>query len=351
MRSTIVVFIVAICAATSSFSQTSVLEGLARQALPNCGGEVQYKEEQLAQPLPAGISGKAVTLESDSPGCGGSLVAALTPRGNFYLGSPWFVGNRNGTPAERIRAFALDRIHESFTPKVGTERNPDGLLPVELLQTTEYGKVRMTGWVDPAGTVFFPGIFFPPKSDFARHRLQQISGVLAHSPSLGPADAPVTLVEFSDFQCPSCKAASSYLNPLLEKHASKVRYIRVDYPLVSSHPWAFGAAVIGRAIASQKPDAFWKYKDAVYANQGNLNLFMLEDFARGFVSDHDLDLEAFNKAIASEEVRRQILDSIAAAYALQVYGTPSFLVNGQPVLAGPDGRNLEAALQKEISRR
>lgn len=353
MRSTVAAFIAALCLAGSSQAQTTVLEGLVRQALPDCPAAVKYTEAPLSQALPSGFSGKIVNLESESAACAGSYVAALSPGGNFYLGSPWFLAEHTGTPGERIRAFGLAHLQESFTPNVGPQKNGDGLLPVDLTYTTEYGKVRLQGWIDPAGTVFFPGMFFPARTDFARHRLDQISAVLAHSPSSGPRDAPVTLVEFSDFQCPSCKASASYLKPLLEKHAGKVRYARVDYPLVSSHPWAFGAAVIGRAIARQNPEAFWKYKDAVYASQGNLNLFVLEDFARGFVSDHDLDLEAFNSAISSEEIRQQILESIAAAYKLQVHGTPTFLVNGRPVVSGPEGAHLasviEAALKKQTA--
>jgi protein-disulfide isomerase len=333
-----------------TYAQSTILEPLARRSVIDCGSEIKLTQEDLRLKLPPGFSGKQVKVESSAPGCSGMNAAIVTPSGNFFFGSPWPLSGIEGTPAERIRKFALTNFNQSFQPTIATERNADGLLPVTLTYTTEYGRVPMEGFVDPAGTIFFPGILYPTTGDFRRTRLERLAPVLTNSPGWGPVNAAVTVVEFSDFQCPSCKNAAAFVKPIVEKYGDQVRYTRIDYPLVTSHPWAFGASVIGRAIYKQSPEAFWKFKDAVYENQSALNLFTLEDFARGFVSDHDLNVETFNTDIASPAITAQILDSIAAAHALQVHGTPTFLVNGDLFYAGAEGKNLDAAIARALKK-
>ena len=326
-------------------------EPLVRRALPDCEGTVKLTEVDIKMALPAGFVGKAFQAKSEpqSHACEGQHAAILSPRGRVYVGNPWPLKQLQGTPVERMREFALQALGAHLTPNIGSQKNEDGLLPVELVYTTEGGKVAMPGWVDEAGTTFFPGHFYPASGKIGPLRLEKIAPLLQKSPTRGKADAKVTLIEFSDFQCPSCKVSTRFVNPLLEKYGDRIRYIRVDFPLVTAHPWAMGAAIIGRAIYQQNPEAFWKFKEAVYQNQSSLNLFTLEDFARGFVTDHDLNLESFNTAIASEETRKQILDSLSAGNAIQVVGTPTFLVNGVLVNPGENGKHLAARIEQALS--
>jgi protein-disulfide isomerase len=121
-----------------------------------------------------------------------------------------------------------------------------------------------------------------------------------------------------------------------------VRYVRYDLPLLTMHPWAFPAAVAGRAIYRQKPDLFWQYKDQVYANQEKLNTFTIDDFARGFAQDHDLDLKKYDADVSSPELQTSILAGAGAALSNDIRATPSYLVNGTNVDAGTDGKALEA---------
>jgi protein-disulfide isomerase len=140
------------------------------------------------------------------------------------------------------------------------------------------------------------------------------------------------------------------MKPLLERYADQVRYVRLDLPLVSAHPWAFSAALAGRAIYRQSPEAFWQYKEAIYENQGQLNAFALEDFINGFVADHDLDVKRFQSDILSDTLRDEILSSIATSFAVPVLGTPTFLVNGEIVSAGENGANLEKVLKEKLGK-
>ena len=108
------------------------------------------------------------------------------------------------------------------------------------------------------------------------------------------------------------------------------------------HPWAFPAAVAGRAIYRQKPDLFWQYKEQVYANQEKLNTFTIDDFARGFAQDHDLDLKKYDADVSSPELQSAILAGAGTALSNDIRATPTYLVNGTNVDAGTDGKALEA---------
>ena len=86
----------------------------------------------------------------------------------------------------------------------------------------------------------------------------------AGEPSLGPADAPVTIVEFSDYQCPHCRQSQATLKTLLRRYPGKVRLVHRDYPVPQLHPGAAAAAEAARCAGEQ--EAFWPYHDLLYAN-------------------------------------------------------------------------------------
>ncbi len=91
---------------------------------------------------------------------------------------------------------------------------------------------------------------------------------VAHQPSFGPANAAVTIVEFGDFECPSCRAEAPLLRELIPKlFPNKVRIVFKDYPLESIHPWARAASIAGRCVFRQNAQAFWKFYDWDYQNQ------------------------------------------------------------------------------------
>src|SRR5438067_11409938 len=91
---------------------------------------------------------------------------------------------------------------------------------------------------------------------------------LDNQPGFGPANAPVTIVEFGDLQCPSCRAEAPLLRQILpELYRDKVRIVFKDFPLESIHPWARAASIAARRIFRQNNEAFWKFYDWEYMNQ------------------------------------------------------------------------------------
>lgn len=351
MRKIVLSLASAVVFASAAFAadKAVVSDDLLKASLQVCQGQPTFTREPMTQPLPQGFKGEYVTVKSDSISCAGQYAAVITPAGEYFVGIPWPLAGISGTPAEKLRQFGRDRLNQSFTAEIDSLRSKSGLYHVILKQKTEFGDIPIEGWIDSQGTMFFAGSFHDPSDDVMKARLAEIQKATTLAPTKGPADAPVWVIEFSDFQCPSCKRAAGFFKPILAKYGDRIRYTRVDLPLVSSHPWAFAAALAGRAIYRQSPEAFWQYKDAVYEMQDDLSIFTLEDFVKGFVKDHDLDLDKYQKDVESQALRDEILASVGTAFSQQIFGTPTYLVNGVMVDAETNGSGLETYIGKLLA--
>jgi len=346
--------LVAALVATSTFAADPTpddkFEKLVRQALPVCA-DMKISTKDFPQKLPAGMKASVVTIKSSRPSCVGQFLGVTSPSGSFFLGAPWLIGDEPGaTIEEKVKSFAWSKMQESMTAVVDRNSTREGLFPITLYQVTERGKVPMSGLVDRDGKAVFVGNFYSPSSDASAARLKAFEPFLSVAPTRGAAKPEVTIVEFSDFQCPSCRHSAHYAESIIEKHGDSVRYVRYDLPLVSSHPWALGAALAGRAVYKQKPELFWDFKKQIYANQDKLSAFTFYDFARAWAQDHDLDLAKYDADIESEEVRNQLLKGVGAAFSNEVRATPTYMVNGVFVDAGDDGKALEAYVEKLLKK-
>jgi hypothetical protein len=316
-------------------------EKLVRQSLPACA-EMKLYRSDLPAKLPTGMTGYILDVESPQHACHGRHVAITTTGGSFYLGVPWFLTEAEGAnPAEKLKSFAWKQTQQNVTVTFGRERTRDGLIPVTMTQATESGGLPIEGEMDAGGKVFFMGHFQPISADPAVVRRKAFDRFLANAPTRGSASAEVTIVEFSDFQCPSCKRSAEYVEPIVAQFPDKVRYVRYDLPLVFAHPWAFSAAVSGRAVYRQKPELFWTFKKQIYENQDRLTTFTFDDFARNFASDNDLDLKRYDADITSKEIREEILNGVGAAFSYDVRATPTYMINGVFVDAGDAGKALQ----------
>ena len=338
-----------LCAPAFAIDVDPKLDAAVRDLMPVCAdGTVKYDE--LSVKLPARFKGAMVTVESPSHSCDSAFAAVLTPSEAVFVGNPWPLSREDGsTIEEKLKNFTWRNMHETMTATVDRTRNADGLFPVTLHQATTNGKLPLAGFVDAEGQVFFFGRFRPRGEDVRASRSKVFDAFVANAPAKGPANAAVTIVEFSDFQCPSCQRASGWIDPILARHGDKVRYVRYDLPL-SGHNWAFGAALAGRAVHRQKPELFWEYKKQVYANQGNLNPFSFWDWARGFASDNELDLAKYDADLASAEIKNEILNAAGTALTNDIRATPSYLINGSLVDAGADGKPLADYVDKLLAK-
>ncbi|MBI2214236.1 MAG: thioredoxin domain-containing protein [Acidobacteria bacterium] len=332
--------------ASASAQATAASDPVLDLFLPNCA-ESKLTSESFGGKLPGGMTGEIFSLESSDPSCHFGSVRVKTGDGRTWVGNPWPLYNQSGTPVEKIKALAWSALQLSVVIEPGATEG--ALQKLRVSHVTESGRIPVDGVVDTAGTMFFPGDFAKNAADMKAKIDARLAPIIAVSPTRGPKDAPVTIVEFSDFQCPSCKRGSEAFEPIFEAASGKVRHIRIDMPIIKSHPWAFPAAIIGRAIWRQNPDVFWKYKKTVYEGQADLNAFEIDRFGRNFAEDHGLDLKRYDADVASEDIQKEILAGLGTAFTMQVAATPTYFVNGTIVATGADSAHLKAYVEKLLT--
>ena len=143
-------------------------------------------------------------------------------------------------------------------------------------------------------------------------------------PALGPADAPVTLVEFTDYQCPFCGRHNNVTAPKLREHYGEMlRIVVLHFPLADIHPLAPKAAEAAECAADQ--GKFWEYNDTLHADQSAIRPSDLVAHAGAL----ELDTATFEECLESGEKRPLIEEHIRAAVEAGARGTPFFMVNGQ----------------------
>lgn len=147
---------------------------------------------------------------------------------------------------------------------------------------------------------------------------------LDKEPNWGNADAPVTIVEFSDFQCPYCGQGKVRLTELKKMYGKKLHVVYKQYPL-PSHPDARPAAEASMCVNEQGSDKFWKFHDMLFDNQQALAEANLKDYAKKV----GVDMKKFEECFAAKKYAPQIDASIAEGQRLGVNSTPSFFVNSQ----------------------
>ncbi len=172
----------------------------------------------------------------------------------------------------------------------------------------------------------------------------------AFGPSRGGQNPPIDIVEFSDLQCPHCKAAQ----PIVEKLAAdfpQVRFTFQQFPLPASlHPWALKAAQYADCAGQMNKDAFWKYVDAIFENQGGIALATADDKLKELATANGLDAQKISACAASPETDARIKKSQALGAALEVNETPTVFINGRrvPGIANIPYDNLKQLVQFEI---
>lgn len=320
-----------------------------RAALPVCG-DAKVKYEASPVKMPPGFKSVLVQIESARPACSGQMIAVMTGTGGFFLGSPWPIADEPGTIEEKLAGFTLRNLREAMTVTVDRKApTEDGLLPVTVWQATEAGKLGLTGFADPRGQIFFLGNFHRLNADVVSQRTKAFDTFVANAPVKGAAGSAVTIMEFSDFQCPSCRRSSGYADSIIARHGANVRYVRYDLPL-AGHPWAFPAALAGRAIFRQNPALFWQYKKDVYDSQDQLTAFTFWDWARAWAEDHELDLKRYDTDLANDAIKAEILRGAAAAFSNDIRATPTYMVNGTIVDYGDDGKALAEYVDRLLTK-
>ena len=144
-----------------------------------------------------------------------------------------------------------------------------------------------------------------------------------HDHIQGSASAPVTLVEYGDYQCPYCGSAYPIVKRVQKRLGDKLRFVFRNFPLAEAHPFAKGAAEVAEAAALQ--DKFWQMHDTLYEHQDALDPASLLDHARAL----RLDIGKLESALHSTEVIERVQSDFMGGVRSGVNGTPTFFINGE----------------------
>lgn len=166
---------------------------------------------------------------------------------------------------------------------------------------------------------------------------------LGSSPRRGPDDAPVTIVEFGDFECPYCVRGNATMEALRERYGNRLRLVYKHSPL-AFHSHAFVAA--RATVAAQAQGKFWEYHDALFARRAKLD----EDDIQAIAKEVGLDMKKFRKAMESLELDRAIEQDLSLAMSLGVSGTPAFFVNGRAVHGAQPELVFRLMIEEELDR-
>ena len=163
--------------------------------------------------------------------------------------------------------------------------------------------------------------------------------------SQGPADAPVTMVEYGDYECPYCGAAYSVIKDIQRQMGADLRFVFRNFPITSSHPRAQEAAEAAEAAAAQ--GRFWEMHDVLFEHQDELGLGHLRRYAR----ELGLDLRRFDYDLADNVYTGRVRDDFMSGVRSGVNGTPTFFINGVRYNGRHDLDSILAALRRAAGAR
>lgn len=172
--------------------------------------------------------------------------------------------------------------------------------------------------------------------------LPHVNVALGDSPAMGPVDAPVTIVEYSDYRCPSCRLTHETVKELRRHYKEKIRWVFKDYALGGS---AQSIAAAEAAHCAGDQGAFWEYQELLFGINGNIGRKELIEQA----SRLRLNVESFQSCLDSAKYRPRVIKDMQEALNLGIDRTPSFIVNGKLVAGGPPVERFKEIIDREIN--
>lgn len=181
--------------------------------------------------------------------------------------------------------------------------------------------------------------------------IESLAHVPTDGPSFGPANAKITLVVFSDLECPYCREfARTIRESLPQKYPNDVRVIFKDFPIASLHPWAEAAAEAAHCIGDGRPEAFWQFHDWIFAHQQEISGSNLREKTLTFAREHKLDEAKIATCLDTHATKAEVDSSLNEGRALEVQQTPTFFLNGRPVPGALPWASLDTLIQMELHR-
>jgi len=210
------------------------------------------------------------------------------------------------------------------------------LLPFWLKIDSGYGEYRKAAAVTADWVYFVFGPVFPSDADLVAYRrdLLAASDLVAWD-RVASDNAPVAIVEFSDLECPACKAKWPQIREAVDGSQGRVKHGMVSFPLTTIHPWAFRAASASWCVSAQSPGLLLPFKEVFYELQAVMETSQVSPTARDFVTANGLDEAAFSSCYLRGPSIDAVHRQLTLGQEMGVNATPTYFVNGWMVV-GPD---------------
>lgn len=226
--------------------------------------------------------------------------------------SAWYRANQS-----RVQGASLDQVSD----------------PIRTLLTQERRQTAQEQYVDTLRAAHGVRIMLEPP------RVNVADG---GGPARGPSDAPVQIIEFSDFECPFCLRAFPTVSEVLKTYGNRVRLVYRHYPL-PNHPNARPAAEASACANEQ--GKFWPYHDRLFGSPDRLTTGDLKRHA----AELGLDTAAFNACVDTRKYQKDVDADITAANAAGVGGTPAFFINGRPISGAMPFETFKQVIDEELA--
>lgn len=260
--------------------------------------------------------------------------------GLAYLGSVGEIPfEQTGTSPRELRPFIEGFLPEvllrNMNMKVGVSWDlPEGtssgaIIPFHLVVDTGYGVFNKPTAMTSDGNYLILGAGMPLDGDpvAIRRKIFTESEYVVWDHE-GSGEAGVEIVEFSDLECPACKAKWPLVKQIMESNRGTVRHGMVSFPLTSIHPWAFRASSATWCVGEQQEQEIIAFKELFYDLQREMEVSLVTPTSMDFVAGHGLDEEGFRGCYLRTSSLEAVHSQLALGHQVGVNATPTYFVNG-----------------------
>jgi protein-disulfide isomerase len=283
----------------------------------------------------------------------------------IFLFLPLFQSTLVFSQGDEIARVAIETVKRQIRLSPGTEikfiekkeSQIPGFYSVKLIFSSADKDVPIVVYVDQTGEKVILGNLFlrgenvtakeagPPRTK----KIDMATLDIEKSPYIGPKGAKVTVVEFSNFQCPHCIDSWTKLKPLLKRHPKEIRYIFKHFPF-QPEGTAFELSDMAAATQDVSPEAFWVVHDFLFTKEGqalgNLGRKAVQLKIEYLLKEKKHNVRGFLAAFESGKGKQRVLEDMALGNKMRITGTPTKIVNGDIIV----GSNADSALEKYLTK-
>jgi protein-disulfide isomerase len=331
-------------------AKQAALEAYARKAMIRCPESRLTFTPITDRALPANFVAYDVSMTGKDPSCTAKkqlLFSAAS--GQILLGNVIPLPNDPRPLTKRLSDYSSQLLKREINASVMPFPLPDGLKLATLTKQTEYGPFSYHGYVDASEQFLILGFRGTLRDDPGKTLFYSLGG--AEAVRRGNPKAKVEIIELSDFECPGCGQAHKTIWPVIEKNLSKINFARLDLPLFEHHTWALPAALGARAIQRVAPAKYWTYVDFMFGNQEAIGKQPFDQVIRNFCEDHDIDWARVEAIYHSPAEQQALLQQVERAFDNNINSTPTFILNGQALAFGPEGKFVIDAIKAAVGKK